>query len=242
MKTKAVGANHTHPCLRHHTDAGAEFSADAEYDVRMARRLFALGSVISLLLWVAAITLWARSYRGGEGWAFSPRAVAHPSAITGDFANPPYEWRQCRWIFSSRGRVQFFQNEFGADSRHDLPEPLGYQRKASLVPTGAGSGPPVPGWQDWSIPGISYTAEPTAPRPFKNGTWTTMGYHVGRSSLIVDWWLMTAIASVLPLLYARRFWRLRRMRKRRGVNLCRVCGYDLRASSERCPECGASIL
>jgi hypothetical protein len=38
----------------------------------------------------------------------------------------------------------------------------------------------------------------------------------------------------------RRQRRLERRRMKSG--LCRKCGYDVRASEERCPECGALIL
>jgi len=43
---------------------------------------------------------------------------------------------------------------------------------------------------------------------------------------------------VLLLLPIPFLWRIRRKQKRFARGLCQVCGYDLRASPVRCPECG----
>jgi hypothetical protein len=49
--------------------------------------------------------------------------------------------------------------------------------------------------------------------------------------------LLTAVTSA-PFLLAARRWQVRRRRLLGG--LCPACGYDLRATPGRCPECGTS--
>ena len=64
-------------------------------------------------------------------------------------------------------------------------------------------------------------------------------------SLYTDWevkyvnvpfWVPTFLLAVLP---GHAFIFHRRRRKRKKLGLCLKCGYDIRASKERCPECGA---
>jgi hypothetical protein len=56
--------------------------------------------------------------------------------------------------------------------------------------------------------------------------------------LVVSDWLVASAAAVLPAAWVGRL--LRRRRRRSTAGHCAHCGYDLRASPERCPECGAS--
>jgi hypothetical protein len=54
-------------------------------------------------------------------------------------------------------------------------------------------------------------------------------------SLSMSYGALLLASSILPAL---RGWQLLRARKRQSENLCPQCGYDLRATPERCPECG----
>jgi hypothetical protein len=76
--------------------------------------------------------------------------------------------------------------------------------------------------------------------------WGGFGFYRHRSPPQAPWtnstllwfpeWLLMLGGAVLPLAFLTR---RRRIRRRAASGSCLRCGYDLRATPERCPECGA---
>jgi hypothetical protein len=63
------------------------------------------------------------------------------------------------------------------------------------------------------------------------------------TEVIIPYWSVVTLTGVLPAAWAAartRRWLIARRRASRGC--CTRCGYDLRATPGRCPECGAAAL
>ena len=86
------------------------------------------------------------------------------------------------------------------------------------------------------------------------GGWRVVGFGAGRwsgtagdglpyhdISLIAPLWGLIALSACLPLAWVGLWFRKRYRGKASLQNICAVCGYDLRASEGRCPECGTPI-
>ena len=70
----------------------------------------------------------------------------------------------------------------------------------------------------------------------------TISWHRFHANGVMSWSYSAVIWLWLPVLLFGVWpaWRLlpfHRRRKRKKLGLCLKCGYDLRASKERCPEC-----
>jgi len=169
----------------------------------MTRRLPNLLIALSLLLGVAVVVLWVRSYSTAQFVGWSDR-----SCFLG--------------ALSMRGLVRFEHGTYPNDDQ-------GWSHVSY----------PTPG----SEPGLWGEARARD----RHGGWLrTLGIASARISydadakqvrraLYVPHWLLAAPLLLAPLGRLRGMVRPRRQRR---VGLCAHCGYDLRATPERCPECG----
>jgi hypothetical protein len=173
---------------------------------RLLHILLSAAALLSLLLCVASMALWVRSY-----WTCDGIHGFHPT-------------KRVRYaVACSRGRVAC-----QTDEPKDLQLFTGpYQPGKTtydLTP------PPDQEWENgWGVP-------LEVSRTFMGFTYmraTRLGV-ISTRMCVIPLWFVTLVTALAPTAYALRA----RTHRRRAKGLCPKCGYDLRATPERCPECG----
>jgi hypothetical protein len=178
------------------------------------RRLFNLLTTLSLVLYVAACVLWVRSY-----WALDALSWTRADNAGGQ----RYSW--FRIIASGRGHFACSCDaevyELGAITPQEAARPTGRWR-----------------WEGWERgrPGDAVPAFGGTP----NLGW---GFHFAwhhdpagvRREGVVPYWAVALFTVLLPA--GRTAARFHRGPGHRNGH-CPRCGYDLRATPDRCPECG----
>jgi hypothetical protein len=186
----------------------------------LARHLFTLCSAISLVLCVAMCVLWIRSL----GY-FEQMSVWHSRWVKADEAQTLYvgfSW------YSNTLRLNVIRERFEPAYFRGWSAPLMTEFRRSRPPGMRWffAGENVTRAMNGYFPGFTATSSPYGSGPIPPGrSWV----------LAVRPWLPTLMAAVLPAIWLCRYAKARRARR---TGLCPTCGYDLRASPERCPECG----
>jgi len=70
-------------------------------------------------------------------------------------------------------------------------------------------------------------------------SWSTAQVSVDELRFGLPWWLVAVATAALPAARGVIYLRRRRLPK---LGRCAACGYDLRATPNRCPECGKPVV
>jgi hypothetical protein len=199
---------------------------------RPARLLFAVVAALSLLLSVAVCVLWVRGRIGFDEiewgydrWLPDRSAANNQVHLSSDNRRlwlyvgcghaPPFNGQLVYGYYlnadrsGGRPRLTFDHTTYGAEWRF-------YRRDPDAGTTGFG---PL----RWHVHGRSRPTDGDDYRSIRIG---------------VSHWLAALILLVPPALWLNRFRHARHSRRARALGLCPACGYDLRATPQRCPECG----
>ena len=178
----------------------------------MLLRSYTLASALSLLLCAGAVAFWIRGYSVEDRVRW----------IRADQAG----WRALTAI-NARGRLAITA----------LREPTGatpvggstgvsYQRESLGTFVPEANIDPVAAWE---FGGTIY--QPTN----SVAHFPSVRYQL----LVIPWWQFTTTAAFAPLVWLSGSTRRWRKSQRVRTSQCKRCGYDLRASPNRCPECGS---
>jgi hypothetical protein len=188
---------------------------------KITRHAFTIVAALSLLVCVAIVALWVRSHfvydAVADGWVNDP-------PTSGTFVQ----------AYSNRGAISLRRLEVVVQGS----TPPGFRVDRGIrLNIGPGehwtTGKPLP----WELTRFRYLMgfschNGSSSRPEMPGM-TTIVHEAG---VTLPHWFAALLAAV-PAVIGWRQHRSHRMRERTG--LCAKCGYDLRASPERCPECEA---
>jgi hypothetical protein len=187
------------------------------------RRLLNFLTLVSALLCVAAGIVWVRSYSAGDlfcvarvrtsgDWTFRLSDQLHVGRGTAAFAHTAYSGSGA--TYRAYAEKQALPTDKGGPVR--FYEPVRADRPKYLGPTTAKS------FAGFRFAGRYY--------PRRDGSICLAAYYV-----TFPLWSPVALTAALPAL---RLVGVFSVRRRVRAGHCAACGYDLRASPGRCPECG----
>jgi hypothetical protein len=190
---------------------------------RVARLIFTLLWAVSLLLCVAACALWVRSFWAIDSLQFGRWTHQESEAVVVRLAYLESELGECSFAY------RYHRNpRSAAEVAQFRPQPQIVMLKYVSVPASR--------YRDWTedyrVPlwntfGFDY---------YDSHNWSIPKQNFNMQLFIPHWFFVMVFGFPWGLRSVRRL----RRRRRSARNCCPTCGYDLRATSDRCPECGAA--
>jgi hypothetical protein len=184
----------------------------------MTRRLPNVLALFSLVLCVGVVAVGVRSYVRGDQFAWNqPRPKARGTVLSAS---------------TNRGVLYLvrYDESFAGQLPAGFAEAGDFSfRHTSSRAYNLGDAPAGPlgfGYRD----GERTRTLPDPPGVQHTQRWRTLAFPL---------WVPAVALGLLPTVWLWRRRQLRRIHLRRSLNLCRACGYDLRATPDQCPECGA---
>jgi hypothetical protein len=199
---------------------------------RLGRWLFNLAALVSLALLVISAGVWVRS-------EFVAVLVVYGVYLPGTPMWPVIA--QDTYFGVGRGEVSLGRETSAVDMLPaKIPQPgVGRWDYKEFPALGAVSYIPPVSTVFLNLSPISFTESGLGAVHWRSPSYTGMagdaGGWVSKDTYFVPLWAFVAMFAILPAVWHTA---LARRQMRRMAGCCLKCGYDLRATPDRCPECG----
>ncbi len=181
----------------------------------MKQRVWNLVAIVLLLIAMITVGSWICSYFAQGQLNFSIDRTAD-------------SWHNFVWV-SSRGTQYWGMNEIATvhEQRHVFRKSYYAELPEVHLETD------IHKWTQFPPPGMHTFFGAI----FYRGQFSLTGNGTKRRTtfLTIPHWFVLAMSLAIPSTWA---WRWRGSRRKRKHGKCLHCGYDLRATPDRCPECG----
>jgi hypothetical protein len=151
-------------------------------------------------------------------------------------------------LATNPGEFFVFKNRDQLQDSHRLIVPLGFSHQSGVAPIADRYGL-LSHFFGFEFSFARNIATPR-PKPTLSTRWAGPGIRaqggtfrqIDYEQIVVSFWLVTSVFALAPTISVMRLaMRISRRRRRRRQGRCLNCNYDLRASTEKCPECGTPI-
>jgi len=190
----------------------------------MRRRLFNILSAVSLVLCAGTCVIWARSYHADQALTYSSARIGFRWALHSAIGQIALTWSHEPQPFMDFG----FGLHVHSHGFNSNPAPRFDDLFPALERRGQG------GFL------LARGIEEHAAYDYKNVSavdGVPLSYMaVEYKTAIAPLWSVSACLTLFPLWKTAK---LLQSKRRRDAGRCSRCGYDLRATPDRCPECGA---
>jgi hypothetical protein len=196
---------------------------------RFRRILLDALTVLSLLLFVATVALWVRSYWRSD-LIGAQSAIMPDGSQRGGTLNSAWGSMEVV-VWTRQYQRQTVPRDDAAFGHFSNPAPAGTStaRRQYLKSIGA-----------WQFLGFAFSRqEMDLTRQRSDGSANGAATPQTVWTVAIPQWFPTGLAAFLPGVWFLRKRRRQRSERRAKSGRCPSCGYDLRATPERCPECGA---
>jgi hypothetical protein len=196
---------------------------------RFANAIFNVSALVSALLWILVLVMFVRGFVVQDSFFVKSPPSSRTGFASARWVIEIYSYEALRKVLTRHFSGPIIYSEQTKDTNWSTTDwSLSYEKR----PTGSYSA--FFEFVRYDFPSRNAMTMPPRPHSDSPGSYAmTLNQGMRGWHLIIPDFAMLLAFAVMPTIWYRRY-----LQNRFPAGFCSACGYDLRATPDRCPECG----